>query len=150
MSTDEVFVCAVCSEPLTSVGVLYNGAKVIRILACQNGHFIPTLTPQEHVTWRNLATLGKFSMKLYESDLLPSDQQVLMTRRGGTWGSPKVPNVVMDATLLNKVRPCPFCRSTHTSILQDARAYFLCCEACEVFGPEAAELVNAIDKWNSA
>jgi hypothetical protein len=52
----EVCTCTVCGSPSSSVGMLYDGTKVARILACQNGHFIPAMTPPLGSTWRHWAS----------------------------------------------------------------------------------------------
>lgn len=145
-----VSTCTVCSAPTSSVGMLYDGTKVARILACQNGHFIPAMTPQEHTTWLNLAALGKFYMKLQVSDLLPSDIQELWSRKGDVWTRTASPDLADLSANLEQINPCPFCHSTRTLVMRDTKHYFLCCDACDVYGPESTELNNAIDKWNSA
>lgn len=150
MPTDEILGCAVCSASMSYVGVMYNGVKVVRILACENGHFIQATTPQELQSWLNLSAMGKFSVKLYESDILPSDLQELWIRNGDAWTRTKIKDPVADIANLGNVRSCPFCHSTHTLVMRDSKNYFLCCGDCEVYGPEAVELHNAIDKWNSA
>jgi hypothetical protein len=145
-----VCTCTVCCAPTSSVGMLYDGTKVARILACQNGHFIPAMTPEEHTTWLNLAALGKFFMKLQVSDLLPNDLQELWIRKNDIWRRASTPDAAADAVNLGLINPCPFCRSTNTFVMRDTKHYFLCCDSCDVFGPEAAELSNAIIKWNAA
>jgi hypothetical protein len=65
------------------------------------------------------------------------------------WARTQVPDPEADGASLGNVRPCHFCHSTSTSILRDSQHYFLCCDSCEVYGPEATGLVNAVDKWNS-
>ena len=150
MPIEETQGCAVCGATLSHVGILYNGTKVVRILACENGHFIQASTPQEVVAWIDLATMGKFSAKLYDSDLIPTDLQVLWVRRGDAWTRTKVQDLPSADVNLGEVNSCPFCHSTNTVVMRDAKQYFVCCDACNVYGPESEDLRNALDKWNSA
>jgi len=150
MLTDEIPGCAVCSSPMSSVGVLYNGVKVTRILACENGHFLSTLSLQNQSTWLELATMARFYAKLHEGNLLPSDQQELWIRKTDVWTRTKAADALPDDIELGFVNACPFCHSTNTLVIHDDKYYFLCCNSCNVYGPEATKLNNAIDKWNSA
>ena len=53
---------------------------------------------------------------------------------------------------MTELKPCPFCGSNrlHKDYMGDGetRAFYIICDVCSAFGPEAKNLKLAIDAWN--